>query len=174
MITVINGTNRPGNLSQVVARYYINKIEESGEEVLYLDLQAMPFEYLKLDSLKTEDEKIGLANWVQKFLGQTSKLVIVCPEYQGSYTGILKLFIDFVHPQYFEGKKIALVGVSKGRFGNLRGLDHLTGIFNYLRAFVLPQKVIISMVHTQLENEQLKDEKTKIEIEKQLKQFQIF
>ena len=174
MITVINGTNRPGNLSQIVARHYMQKLEERGEQVLYLDLQAMPFEYLKLDSLKTEEEKIGLSNWVQKYLGQSSKLLIVCPEYQGSFTGILKLFIDFVHPSIFVGKKIALVGVSKGRSGNLRGLDHLTGILNYLQSFVLPQKVNISLIHTLLDQEQIKDEKIKTEIELQLNQFQIF
>src|SRR5690606_4596895 len=52
--------------------------------------------------------------------------IIVMPEYNGSFPGVLKLVIDSCNPEIFKHKSFALVGVSSGRAGNLRGMDHLT------------------------------------------------
>ena len=62
------------------------------------------------------------------------------------------------------------MGVSSGRAGNLRGMDHLTGILNYLGIHVHPNKLPISSVLGLL-NEQghIKDEMTIKVIDKQIK-----
>ena len=44
-------------------------------------------------------------------------------------------------------KKVALVGVSSGRAGNLRGLDHLSALFHHLRAEVYSSKPKLSVIH---------------------------
>ena len=44
------------------------------------------------------------------------------------------------------GKKALLTGVSTGRAGNLRGMEHLTGILHYMRVIVHPNKFPISVV----------------------------
>jgi NAD(P)H-dependent FMN reductase len=56
------------------------------------------------------------------------------------------LFLDCVPPSEWGNKDVCLVGVSTGRAGNLRGLDHLTGILNYLKAHVYHNKLPISAV----------------------------
>jgi NAD(P)H-dependent FMN reductase len=43
-------------------------------------------------------------------------------------------------------KKAMLTGISSGRAGNLRGLDHLTGTLNYLKVAVLPNRLPVSMI----------------------------
>ncbi|MCC6838141.1 MAG: NAD(P)H-dependent oxidoreductase, partial [Bacteroidia bacterium] len=63
-----------------------------------------------------------------------------------SYPGILKLFFDAIHPDLNRGKKVGLVGVASGRAGNLRGMEHLTGVLNYLGMHVHPNKLPISSV----------------------------
>jgi chromate reductase len=56
---------------------------------------------------------------------------------------------------------VALLGVASGRAGNLRGMDHLTGILNYLGAIVMPDKLPISRIGELLDAEgQLNDELT--------------
>lgn len=174
MITLINATNRPDNQTQLVADVYLDMLKTKGNEVRYLSMQDLPFEYLKLDSKKTEEEKNGMAELIQKYIAEADKLIVISPEYQGSFTGIFKLFLDFVRPEYFHGKKIALVGVSKGRAGNLRGLDHLTNIFNYLQANVLAQKLPISSLQNLLQEGKLSDGATLKAIEKQLEYFERF
>ena len=174
MITLINATNRPDNQTQIVALAYKQMLEEKGSAVQYFSLENLPFEYLKLDSVKTESEKKGLAVIIETYIASADKLIIFSPEYQGSFTGIFKLFLDFVKPEFLKGKKIALVGVSNGRAGNLRGLDHLTNIFNYLQANVLAQKLPISSLHTLVKDGKLADVGTLKAIESQLAFFEQF
>ncbi len=174
MITLINATNRPDNQTQIVARAYKELLELRGLEVQYFSLQNLPFEYLKLDSEKTAAEKNGLDEIIEQYIAASSKLIVISPEYQGSFTGIFKLFLDFVKPEYFHGKKIALVGVSNGRAGNLRGLDHLTNIFNYLQANVLAQKLPISSLNSIVKEGKLTDSGILKAIENQLNFFEKF
>jgi chromate reductase len=80
------------------------------------------------------------------------KWIIVAPEYNGSFPGILKLFLDLLSIKWqsstFELKKVLLIGVASGRAGNLRGMDQLTGILNYLKMVVFPIKQPISSVNS--------------------------
>ena len=69
------------------------------------------------------------------------------PEYNGSYPGILKLMIDNTDiSKVWWHKKVLLTGVSTGRAGNLRGMDHLTGSLLYLKMLVHPNRLPISVV----------------------------
>ena len=174
MITLINATNRPDNQTQLVALAYKTLLEDRGLEHSYFSLQKLPFEYLKLDSEKTDSEKKGLADCIEKYIASAVKIIVVSPEYQGSFTGIFKLFLDFVKPEFLRGKKIALVGVSNGRAGNLRGLDHLTNIFNYLEANVLAQKLPISSLNSLVKEGKLVDAGTLKAMNNQIDFFEKF
>jgi NAD(P)H-dependent FMN reductase len=104
---------------------------------------------------------------LNEFILPAQKLVFIVPEYNGSFPGILKVFLDAVHPDVNRGKKTALLGVSSGRAGNLRGMDHLAGILNYLGMHVHPNKLPVSSILTLLDADgKIKDEGTLKSIEK--------
>ncbi len=86
--------------------------------------------------------------------------MIVAPEYNGSFPGVLKAFIDGVHPENFRYKKVSLVGVSSGRAGNVIGMEHLNSILTYLQMFVMPQKLPISRITDLIQNNELTDAAT--------------
>ncbi len=137
MITIISGTNRPNSNSIKVANTYKKILEDKGYSASLLNLT-------ELTSLARNAEFEQLE---ANYLTPAQKFIVVAPEYNGSLPGALKLLIDTSRPNlawYF--KKIALVGVSTGRAGNLRGLDHATAIFNHMKAEVLPNKLPISTV----------------------------
>jgi NAD(P)H-dependent FMN reductase len=46
-----------------------------------------------------------------------------------------------------------LIGVSTGRAGNLRGMEHLTGMLNYLNMHVHPEKLPVSSVQDLIDDE---------------------
>jgi NAD(P)H-dependent FMN reductase len=72
----------------------------------------------------------------------SDKFVFVVPEYNGSFPGVLKAFIDGLdYPNPFKNKKCALVGLSSGVQGGALALSHLTDILNYLGMHVLALKV---------------------------------
>ena len=115
-----------------------------------------------------------VAEIVEKYINPVNKLIFVIPEYNGSFPGILKLFIDAVHPRNFESKKAALIGVSSGRSGNVRGMDHLTSILHYLKVEVYHDKLPISSIDGLLSNDKLAHEPTIQLMTNQMKGFKTF
>jgi NAD(P)H-dependent FMN reductase len=75
----------------------------------------------------------------------------------------------------FEGKKVALVGLASGKAGNLRGMDHLTGVMNYLGCIIMPNKLPISQLENLIdENGEIVDKETLSSIKKHVKDFIAF
>ncbi len=52
-------------------------------------------------------------------------------------------------------KKAMLVGLSDGRAGNLRGLEHMTAILHYLKVNVLYNKLLLSKVNDEIDKDGL-------------------
>ena len=97
------------------------------------------------------------------------------PEYNGSFPGILKLLIDISDVrQCWNFKKIMLVGVANGRAGNLRGLDMMTNMCHYMKMNVYHDKLPISSVTNELENDLFKSENTINTIKNQIEGFIAF
>jgi chromate reductase len=170
MITIVSGTNRPNSSTYKIASKYLQLIEKQGVTAKLLSLGQLPLDIAVADMY---GKRSALFQQIlNEFIVPTQKIVIVVPEYNGSFPGILKTFIDAMHPDLIRGKKIALVGVSSGRAGNLRGMDHLTGIFHYLGLHVLPDKLPLSRVLTLFDEKgNLNDEYTLKMLEKQCIEF---
>ena len=177
MITVFSGTNRPNSRTRIVAEYVYQLLsEQSEEEVLFFSLEDLPSDFLHADMYNEAGQSKALTAIQDKYLIAPDKFYFVSPEYNGGIPGILKLFLDACsirkYAESFQGgKKAALLGVSAGRSGALRGMEYLTGFLNYLTITVLPNRLPISSVETLLTDEQLTDEGTKKAIQKQVEAF---
>ena len=76
------------------------------------------------------------------------------PEYNGSFPGVLKVFIDACDfPGSFYEKKAALVGLSSGKYGNIRGIEHFNGVCGYVHLHVMPLRIHISSIRQELDAE---------------------
>ncbi len=102
------------------------------------------------------------------------------PEYNGSYPGILKFFLDACsireyNASFHGGKKAGLLGVASGRAGNLRGLDQLTGVLNYLKISVMPIHQPISSIEKLMnEGGEITDKNTQQVILNHIKEFIVY
>ncbi len=143
-ITVISASNRHDNKTIIFAKKCLQHLENVGAKAQLFSLESLP-ESLSIHDIY-DHETNEFAQIVEKYIEPVDKLIIVAPEYNGSYPGILKTFIDGTPPRFFSGKKVALVGVSAGRSGNIRGLDHLNAVLNHMKAVVLPDRVYISRI----------------------------
>lgn len=159
MITVISGTNRTGNVSVSLASTAMELLTSMNVPAQLLDLQKLPRDFVfRNDVFGTADP--GFSAIATQFVADANKFLFVIPEYNGSFPGICKAFIDAVWPEYFKGKKAAMVGLSSGRAGNARGMDHLTNILNYLQVSVYPVKQSIHHVESHLDEDgRLADER---------------
>ncbi len=161
--TVISGTNRPGSNTIRVAKQYLRLLEEKGVAARFVSLEDM-------DVNKRNDALRALEKDV---LIPTTKFIFVTPEYNGSFPGVLKAMIDNTDiEKVWWGKKALLTGVSTGRAGNLRGMEHLTGVLQYLKMHVYHNKLPISVVNKLLNGEDyIGDMATLKSINDQLEEF---
>jgi len=141
MITIISCTNRKSSVSKTVSEFYNELLLQAGVESRILDLQELPVDFAN-PSLYESSGLNQVLNQMTQLIKDSDKFVFVVPEYNGSFPGVLKTFIDGMdYPNPFRNKKCALVGLSSGVQGGALALSHLTDIFNYLGMHVLALKV---------------------------------
>lgn len=163
MITIISGTDRKGSRTKQVAQYYLDLINKNKENNKLISLED-------LTSLKRD---AFLLNLEKEVLIPTEKFIIVMPEYNGSFPGILKLLFDITDiRKCWWFKKVLLVGVADGRGGNLRGIEHMTNILHYLKMNVHYNKLPLSKINNEMNEEGLFTNTLTIQsIEEQVKSF---
>lgn len=169
MIYIISGTNRKDSKTLEVSKVVQKEFKNIGKDAHIIDLCELPFDTLHTANYgKNIPPKI--ADAVQ-LLNKAEGLFIVTPEYNGSFPGVLKYFIDyFSYPETFEYRPVAFVGLG-WRWGGLRPVEHLQQVFNYRNAFIFPERVFITNAPTVLSEGELKDEKILALIQKQVQGF---
>ena len=169
-ITIISGTNRENSFTNKVAQVYKSVLETKGIKPLVLSLTNLP-EDVAFKEMYGKRSK-AYEEMIKNYIESADAFIFISPEYNGSFPGILKLFIDSVHPGKWNEKKVCLTGVSSGRAGNLRGMEHLGSILNYLKMHVYHNKLPISQIDKLYNgSETLSHEETLKNIDKQLDGF---
>lgn len=181
MILVIHGTNRSASQSKPISDFVHSFLNEHFTgDVNILDLSNIPIQAFESSNMYHSEQLSADIRKIQdEYMIPASKMVFISPEYNGSFPGILKLFIDACSISYskesFYHKKALLIGVASGRAGNLRGMEHLTGILMYMNMIIYPNKLPISRIETLLDqNNGLNDENTIKSIQNLLIEFLSF
>ena len=140
-ILILSGTNRPNSntlrLARRVERYY----RDANIRCELLNLENLP-----PDTFKPEAYAAKPADFVplQEKVLDSAGLHLVLPEYNGSFPGVLKYFIDLLKfPESFDRKPVAFVGVSAGTWGALRAVEQLQMVFGYRNAHLYPDRIFI-------------------------------
>jgi len=170
MITIISGTNRKNSRTRFTSdKLYKILTEKSSQKIDQINLEEITPDIYNEDMYSEEGQSGDLSRIQDDSIIPSDLWVIVSPEYNGSFSGAIKLFIDALsvrkYSDTFKGKKVGLIGVAAGRAGNLRGMEHLTGLLNYLGMEVFPNKLPISSIENQIEEESF-NEKTRETLEK--------
>ncbi|HMI05323.1 MAG TPA: NAD(P)H-dependent oxidoreductase [Pedobacter sp.] len=151
MVTIISGTNRPSSNTLKVAKYYQKILKLKGLETHLFNLEDLPPTLISSDLYGKRSPEFEA---IQEMIAQTTKFLFIIPEYNGSFPGVLKTFIDACNfPDSFYDKKAALVGVSSGKYGNIRGIDHFGGVCSYLHLNVLPLRLHIAAIRMELDEQ---------------------
>lgn len=140
---IISGTNRKESNSFKVAQLYSSVLAGKNINAPLISLEKMDLSGRNAAFEKMEGE----------LLIPSRKFIFISPEYNGSIPGVLKTMLDLSdYKKVWWGKKALLTGISTGRSGNVRGMEHLTSILNYLKVVVHPNKLPISSVDKLLRN----------------------
>lgn len=174
MITIIVGTNRQDAVSKQIAELYQGLLSEKNQASEILDLHQLPSDFASSDTLYAKSGKSDKFNDFRDRMHTTKKMVFIVPEYNGSFPGVLKTFMDgLIFPTTFRDKKCALVGLSSGVQGGGLALSHLTDIFNYCGMHVLAMKPKLSRIEENLTENKLSELYQQL-IEEQIDKFIVF
>ncbi len=158
MITIISSTNRVNSVSKQVAIQYQQILNELDIETTLIDLEQLPSDFIKTALYESQGTNTEF-NPIRDHMKDAQKFVFIVPEYNGSFPGILKTFLDGLEfPGTLKGKKCAMVGLSAGIQGGVMAMSHLTDIFNYLGMHVLANKPKLTQVNTLMEAGKITDE----------------
>ena len=124
-IPVILGTARQGRQSEHAAKFVFEQTKKrAGVETELIDVRDLP---MKFDDAGEEMKD-------PKFSGQVQRcdaLILVVPEYNHGYPGLLKHALDMNLKEYIH-KAVGICGVSAGPFGGSRVIENLLPVMREL------------------------------------------
>ena len=124
-IPVILGTTRKGRMSAHAARFVADQIRQRGNIVTDLiDISELP--------LPVDDAGEGIKTPAfSEAMIQADAIVIVAPEYNHSFPGLLKHVLDSCLKEYIH-KAAGIVAVSAGTFGGTRVIQSFLPVLREL------------------------------------------
>lgn len=149
-LLVFAGSTRAQSFNRQLAKVAAGLATQAGAEVTLLELSSLdiPMYNADLEACGTPPDVIRLKD----ILFQHPAWVICSPEYNGSYTALLKNTLDWASspvkgdPNWhqgtkaFTGKVVGLLSASPGALGGLRSLSHLAPLLLNLQCWVAPQQ----------------------------------
>jgi NAD(P)H-dependent FMN reductase len=124
-IPVVLGTPRKGRYSEYAARFVIDRIgQRPAIETELIDIRKM--------SLPVDDAGEALKDpGFSKAAMRADALILVVPEYNHGYPGLLKHVLDTNLKEYIH-KAVGICGVSAGGFGGSRVIQNLIPVMREL------------------------------------------
>jgi NAD(P)H-dependent FMN reductase len=152
-IPIILGTARQGRQSEHVANFVLSEMKKRPEiETELIDVRKLK---MRLDDAAEEMKDPAYAEKMTRADG----LVIVTPEYNHGYPGLLKHALDMCLEEYIH-KTVGLVGVSAGPFGGSRVIEQMVQVVRELGLTVTFTDLNFSKVRDAFDEKgNLKDEK---------------
>jgi NAD(P)H-dependent FMN reductase len=152
-LPVILGTARQGRQSEHVAAFILSEMKKRPEiETELIDVRQLK---MRLDDAGEEMKDPSYAEMMTRADG----IVIVAPEYNHGYPGLLKHALDMCLKEYIH-KAAGLVGVSAGPFGGSRVIEQMVQVVRELGLAVTFTDVNFSKVRDAFDEQgKLKDEK---------------
>ena len=120
MITIISGTDRKDGLTHVLAKHYYQVMQsKTSDEVKLYSLEDLPPDLYGASMYQKSTLPSSFQAIEEEYMIPADKLFFVIPEYNGSFPGILKLFIDAQHIVNNQNLSITISPCSDTDSGNV-------------------------------------------------------
>jgi chromate reductase, NAD(P)H dehydrogenase (quinone) len=151
-ILAFAGSTRTESFNKKIVKIAAQAARNADAEVTYIDLRDYPLPLFDED-LETASGLPENARKLKELMWENQGLLIASPEYNSSYSAVLKNTIDWISRpgkndeqmlSCFAGKIAAIMSASPGSLGGLRGLANLRSLLNNISILVIPEQVTIS------------------------------
>jgi NAD(P)H-dependent FMN reductase len=144
-IPIIVASIRRQRKSPRVATFVRNQLKATGRvEPELIDLLELNLPIMEERLRMRDDPPPGLREFAAT-IRNADALVVVTPEYNNGYPGVLKNALDYLLPEY-KRKPVGIVTVSAGDFGGVNCLAQLRHIFLHMGAIPVPARLPVQRV----------------------------
>jgi NAD(P)H-dependent FMN reductase len=172
-ILAFAGSTRTNSFNKKLAAAAAKAAEAAGAQVTLIDLRDYPMPLYDGD-LEAAEGLPEKARALRELFLSHNALIIASPEYNGSYSAVLKNAIDWVSRKQegeiplacFKNKIALLLATSPGALGGLRALRHLQTVLMGLQVVVLPEQKSIPKAGEVFNDEGIADDKIRAEVER--------
>lgn len=133
-IPVILGTARENRESYKPAQYLHNMLAAYQPDLITTELVDIR-DFASVKTVPSWEPNDTTNRWLE-IVKRSDGFIFVVPEYNHSFPGELKIFLDGVYPEYARKPAIAC-GVSIGMWGGVRAVDHLNHVLSSLGMCVI-------------------------------------
>jgi len=164
-IIVFSGSLRKESYNKKLAKLAAFQAEALGADVQFLDLADYPLPLFDED-IESAGAPENVVN-LRELFDSANALLIASPEYNGSFTAVLKNTLDWLSRPTPEGQiqtnfsqfTVGIMAASPGGLGGIRGLSHIREVLSNLGSLVTPTSLALGAAYNAFdENGQLKDE----------------
>jgi len=128
----VASTSRVPSRSKIVAAQYHRILSDRGVGADFLSLDEIPASVLQTTLYHSPKQPNEEWEGIQQRVHLAQKFVFVIPEYNGSFPGILKVWVDALEfPGSLRGKKACMLGLSDGTQGAALAMGHFADVLNY-------------------------------------------
>ena len=148
MFIIISGSNRKNSNSIKIASLVKKEIESHQEKASIIDLAKIPRDVFTPENYGNPSKDM-LPH--QEAILNATGIITVIPEYNGSFPGILKYFIDLLKfPESLRSIPCSFVGVAAGSFGSLRSVEQMQAVYQYRQAILFSKYVLFPQVDSKI------------------------
>jgi len=144
-VPVILGTQRTGRMSEHAARAVLAELEQRpGVATELIDAATLPIPSDEAGEAAKDPEFAEKVN-------RADALVLIAPEYNRGYPGLLKHVLDTNLAEYVH-KAVGVVGVSAGIFGGARVIENLLPVLRELGLVTIFWDVNVNNARTRFDD----------------------
>jgi len=141
-VVVINGSMRPNNYTGMASALVVDELKKDPKiKVSVVNPAEWKLPFPGTDGASDSTKKL------QDLVKSATAVVLVTPEYHGSFSSVMKLVIENLgFPSVLSGKPVALLGVAAGMIGAIKSLEQLRSVASHIGAIVLPLPISVPNV----------------------------
>lgn len=145
-ISVILGSIRDERKSDRIARYLMDRLSAyPNVRPVLLDLAVCQLPVFDSRWTQSESPDPSLVSFGEA-LSSSDGLILISPEYHGSYTGVLKNAMDHFWAE-FKRKPMGVVATGSGKFGGINASTEMQQLILSVGGFPMPVKLIVPYIH---------------------------
>jgi len=141
-ILILLGSVRNGRQTHKIATHIANIFaQHPTAEATLIDLKAHPLPIFE-DRWQQKESPDPMLEGLAEQMKHADGIVLVSPEYHGSYTGVLKNALDHYWKEFYR-KPMGVIATGAGPFGGINASTEMQQLILSLGGFPMPLKLLV-------------------------------